>query len=62
MNIINKSCIAFAALALIIVLAIISEPYGHGYNADDRNQMNALIDSLQYNDTPASKLIYLYSE
>lgn len=62
LNTLNTPYLTIAAFALLIGLAIASEPYGHTYSEKDRAAMNALIAKVTAPQTTHDKIVYLFGE
>ena len=65
MNALNNPWITLFAFVFFIGLAVASEPYGHKYSKEDRQQMEELLDHVLAPDEHASnaaKLVYLFGE
>jgi len=62
LNTLNNPLLTLTALTCFILLAIASEPFGHGYTKHERAQMDALIAKVTAPRTAQEKLLYLYGE
>lgn len=65
LNTLNNPLLTITAFVLFMALAVASEPWGHGYSTEDRQQMDKLLDSVltpEISASNAAKLVYLYGE
>ena len=63
MNALNKPWLTILTLAAVLALAYYSQVNAAPqYSADDRAKLDAVIGSIQYDETPESKILYLYGE